>query len=257
MCIIAFQYKTNPQYELIVAANRDEFYERPTKPAHLWPTTPAIFAGQDERLGGTWIGVGENGRFVAITNYRNPKLDVLKPISRGKIATDFLFSSDDARTTVEQLRRLKNEIGPYNVLLYDGVDFLHYNNVFDEMTIIEPGTHTLCNATMNTAWPKTVKLHEQFEATLQKPDWHDDELLDILRDETIAKDNELPSTGVPYEMEKALSAIFIKLPNYGTRSSTIIKYHQTGAHFVEQTFENGEPTTKVEQHINFKLKQKC
>lgn len=255
MCIIAFQYKTTPEPRLIIAANRDEFYERPTKPAYLWPTTPQIYAGQDERLGGTWMGVSENGRFAAITNYRDPKLDVLKPISRGKIAIDFLCSSDSAQTTAQQLRLQKDEVGPFNALLYDGTIFLHYNNICDELTIIQPGTHTLCNATLNTPWPKTDKLRAQFEATLSNEAWTEEDLFTILQDETKASDRDLPSTGVPYEMEKALSSIFIKLPHYGTRSSTVIQLTQAGVHYAEQTFQKGEPTIVVQHYIPFKQKQ--
>jgi len=254
MCIIAFHYKTNPQHELIIAANRDEFYERPTKQAYFWPTTPIIFAGQDSQAGGTWMGVNENGRFVAITNYRNPELDVLKPISRGRIATDFLCTADDASTFAEQLRRIKDDVGPYNVLLYDGTELIHYNNIFDEITVIPPGTHTLCNATLNTPWPKTVKLKTDFEAAISN-NWTTEQLLTILTNTSLAKDHELPSTGVPYELEKALSAIFIKLPQYGTRSSAIIKLNKEGAHYTEQTYKNGEPSAKISQEIKFQFMQ--
>lgn len=255
MCIIAFQYKSNPQYDLIVAANRDEFYERPTKAAHFWNTSPRIFAGQDEQLGGTWIGISENGRFAAITNYRDPQLNILKPVSRGKIATGFLLNNESASNYATYLRQIKDDVGPYNVLLYDGTNFLHYNNVINKVTKVEPGTHTLCNATLNTSWSKTEKLYEQFEATITNDHWTEDELFNILQNRTVAEDHELPSTGVPYEMEKALSPIFIQLPNYGTRSSTVIKLNKTGAKFTEQSFENGEPTIKQEQTISFLFKE--
>lgn len=257
MCIIAFQYKVHPTYDLLIVANRDEFYERPTKPAYIWPTKPAILAGQDEQLGGTWMGVNETGRFAAITNYRNPELNVLKPVSRGRIATDFLNNLNSAHDTIYQLRQLKDDVGPYNVLLYDGNDFLHYNNIFDQVTNIERGTHTLCNATLNTPWPKTIRLQKQFEAVLAKEAWGDEDLFAILQDETKAEDADLPSTGVPFDLEKGLSSIFVKLPHYGTRASTIIKLNDAVAELTEQTFINGKPTSKTSHHLTFQIKQNC
>lgn len=252
VCIIAFEYKVNNQYDLVICANRDEFYVRPTKPAHLWETSPKIFAGKDIQEGGTWMGVTEHGKFVAITNYRDPNLEEVKTYSRGVIATNFLLGDVSAPDFAQQLQKDKDLYGPFNVLAYDGEDLIHYNNIVDEIQFVKPGIHCLCNATLNTPWPKTIVLAKDFGHILVQEKWSNEELLHILQNEQLAPDRLLPKTGVSYELEKALSAIFVKMENYGTRASTIIKLNKNGADFFEQTYERGTPTTSVQSFIEFK-----
>lgn len=252
MCIIAFEYKLNKQYDLLICANRDEFYARPTKPAHLWDTSPKIFAGKDEQEGGTWMGVSQNGKFVAITNYRDPHLEEVKDYSRGKIATNFLLKEVSAQDFALQLQKDKDLYGPFNVLIYDGEVLVHYNNIMDAIQFVEPGIHCLCNATLNTPWPKTVLLAKKFGYIVGQEQFSKEELLHVLQNEQLAPDHLLPKTGVTYELEKALSAIFVKMENYGTRASTIVKLNANGADFFEQTYNYGTPTSSVQSFISFK-----
>ena len=92
MCLILFGYKISRKYPLILAANRDEFYQRPTDRMHFWQSNPSILAGKDLDQGGTWFGVHKNGRFAALTNYRDPASIKQNAPSRGEIIIDFLKS---------------------------------------------------------------------------------------------------------------------------------------------------------------------
>ena len=244
MCIIAIQYEKNKK-QMTIAANRDEFYERPTAPIHEWQVDgTTIYGGRDLKEGGTWLAVNEAGHFVAITNYRDPKLEQLKPRSRGQIATDFLTKGVSAKQFAEQLQNNRDLYGPFNVLLYDREQLMHYNNVTNALRQVESGIHVLCNATLNTSWPKVERLRESFTAALHQPS--NEAFLHILHDTNKASVDALPNTGIGEEMELALSSIFIRLPNYGTRCSTIgrITPHKVTLH--ELTYERGE---KGSQHI--------
>lgn len=238
MCIIAFQYDENKK-QITIAANRDEFYDRPAAPIHEWQIDgTTIYGGRDLKEGGTWLAVSEQGRFVAITNYRDLKLEQEKPHSRGQIATDFLTESVHAKQFAEQLQNTKDLYGPYNVLLFDGEQLIHYNNVTNVVTKIESGIHVLCNATLNTPWPKVERLRETFTDALQQPS--NEELLRILQDSKKAPVHSLPNTGIGTEMELELSSIFIRLPDYGTRCSTIGQITPHTLILDELTYDRGE-----------------
>ena len=239
MCILTFSYKTHPDYPLVIAANRDEFYIRPTEPAQIWEDAPHILAGRDTEKGGTWLGVSSRGRMVAITNYRDPELAETGLYSRGKIATDFLNTEVMAAFFARDLQEKRDLYGPFNVLLYDGDKLIHYNNVVDEITEVPPGVHCMSNATLNTPWPKVESLKASLEKVMENPHFTDEDLFQILSDRTKAEDEQLPSTGVPLELERKLSPIFIHFEGYGTRSSTAIRLNGDSWDFTERTFENG------------------
>lgn len=253
MCIIAFQYKTHPQYDLIVAANRDEFYERPAKPVYEWThTTPRIIAGQDELEKGTWLGINEHGRFAALTNYRDPSLQEKRDISRGHIVTHFLTSEHvSAEQFSYHLQQNKERYGPFNAIMYDGEKLFHYNNVTNIAQEVAPGIHTLSNATLNTPWPKTKKLHNDFSNVLRHPNIEPSHLWPILQQDEQAPDEQLPSTGVPLHWERGLSSIFIKLGHYGTRASTALFLNKQQAHLEEITYEQGDFKSHIVQTITF------
>ncbi|WP_431030003.1 NRDE family protein [Lysinibacillus sp. LZ02] len=240
MCIIAFSYKTHPDFPIIITANRDEFYIRETKTAHIWENAPHILAGRDGEKGGTWLGVSKSGRFVAITNYRNPLLADKGTYSRGQIATDFLNSNERAEQFALNLQVKRDLYGPFNVLLYDGDKLFHYNNMMDEVTEVQPGIHCVSNATLNTPWPKVELLKDHFTKVLMNDACSDDDLFHILTNKQQASDEALPSTGVPLELERKLSPIFIQFEGYGTRCSTVVRLDKTAWHFTERTFEQGE-----------------
>ena len=240
LCIIAVSFKTHAEFPLIIAANRDEFYVRKTEAAHIWQDAPHILAGRDAEQGGTWLGVSKTGRFVAITNFRNPSLRERSTYSRGQIATDFLNSDGSANDFAQDLQQKRDLYGPFNVLLFDGEQLLHYNNITDIITKLQPGIHGLSNATVNTPWPKVELLKSKLTHVLSNPSFSDDDLFAVLTNRTKAPDEALPSTGVPLELERNLSPIFIHFAGYGTRCSTVIRLTNTEWQFTERTYENSE-----------------
>ncbi|WP_277587035.1 NRDE family protein [Psychrobacillus antarcticus] len=242
MCLVNFHLQSHPVYPLVVVANRDEFYERPTAVASFWEDYPSILAGRDLLQMGTWLGVTREGRFAALTNYRDP-MEKTGRFSRGDIVRDYLANDDAPLDFIQKLRNNRSDYGGYNVVVGDAGQLFHYNNILDEMNEISPGTHSLSNHTLNTPWPKVAKGKKLLgDIVLSNPgELQLDSLFDIISDRTIAEDENLPQTGVGLEMERLLSPLFIKSPTYGTRSSTVLlidkDHHVT---FVERTFQDGK-----------------
>lgn len=242
MCLINFHFQEHPVYKLIVVANRDEFYARPTKRAQFWDDEPTILAGQDLLQMGTWLGVSKQGKIAAITNFRDPSLPE-RPKSRGEIVKRFLLENSSIEDFLEQLKNSREDYGGYNLLFGDGNRLVHYNNILNEMNEIQPGTHSLSNYSLNTPWPKVVKgknnLHQYVQ--LNQNQISSEELFEIVNDETIASDENLPNTGVGIDLERQLSPLFIKMPNYGTRCSTVVLVSNNNEiTFTERTFHEGE-----------------
>ncbi|MEK4520612.1 NRDE family protein [Psychrobacillus sp. FSL W7-1457] len=240
MCLVNFQFQTHPTYPLIVVANRDEFYERPTESAHFWEDHPSILAGRDLLQMGTWLGVSKAGRFAALTNFRDPQLEP-GHLSRGEIVRNFLIGHQDPLDFIEELKKNRDSYGGYNIVIGDSHQLFHYNNILDEMNEVSPGTHSLSNHTLNTPWPKVEKGKQSLAEHLLLDNIEVGPLFDLLTDESVAKDSELPDTGVGIELERSLSPLFIKMPNYGTRSSTVLLMDENqNITFAERTYYKGK-----------------
>ncbi|MFJ8066623.1 NRDE family protein [Psychrobacillus sp. NPDC096426] len=242
MCLINFQFHDHPNYKLIVVANRDEFYDRKTEPAHFWEDAPNLLAGRDLVGLGTWLGITKEGKFAALTNYRNPLEVGDGKTSRGEIVLNFLVGNLSSEEYLHSLDRNKEKYNGFNLILGNPGKLYYYNNVEGEITEIDPGTHGLSNKFLNTAWPKVVKGRDSLKAySLKKKEVQLDELFAIMTDAEMALDEDLPNTGVGIELERSLSALFIKIPNYGTRCSTIILVdHTNQVTFAERTYVNGQ-----------------
>lgn len=225
MCVIYFSFGQRVDYPLVLLANRDEFYDRPTAPAERWDDAPQIFAGRDLVAGGTWLGVTDSGRFAAVTNYRNP--DAAKGSrSRGSLVADFLRSSEPAEPYLTTVQQEVADYSGFNLLVGEVTagtkEILYYSNRGSAIRRLGPGIYGLSNHLLDTDWPKLRRGKERFRELLQTNELPKREFFALLADDALADDNELPETGIGYEREKLLSAIFIKSPIYGTRSSTIL-----------------------------------
>ena len=250
MCLIAFALDAHPDYALVLAANRDEFYDRPTAPAHFWEGDQGLLAGRDERAGGTWMGVTRAGRFAALTNVRTGPRAERRPDapSRGTLVKAFLT---DERPPAAFLDALADEADRYNGFnLLAGVfeadetpRLMHYSNHGSERARrVTPGVHGLSNAALDTAWPKVESARAGLARLLNDDRAAPAPLLDLLSDPAPASEESLPDTGVPREWERALSSVFIQTDDYGTRSSTaLLVGHSGDVTFVERTFEEGTP----------------
>ncbi|MGI2327533.1 NRDE family protein [Planococcus sp. YIM B11945] len=240
MCLINFQLNEHPKYKLIVAANRDEFYNRPSQPAHFWEDEPVVLAGRDLLQGGTWLGITKTGRFAALTNYRDPSKPEAGKISRGAIVKDFLVGSEHAETFLNTLEPA--DYTGFNVLAGTADQLFYYNNLQGAAVEVPAGTHGLSNHFLNTPWPKVVKGKKLLsEYTALHENLHLDTIFAILANAEQATDAVLPKTGIGLEFERKLSAMFIKTPEYGTRSASIVLIdYENNVTFAERTYENGE-----------------
>ncbi len=252
MCIVFAAYRSHPDYPLIIAANRDEFYARPTKEAHFWDDEPQLLAGRDLEQMGTWMGVTKTGRFAALTNYRNPNESRHDKESRGQIVRDFLSSDTAPEPFLKELQQNRNHYQGFNLLIADQRSFYYYSNVENEIKQLEKGIYGLSNHLLDTPWPKVEKGKQRLKTIALKGMAIDEQqLFAILKDKELAQKEELPETGVSSDWEKKLSSIFIDTPTYGTRCSTIVTIHHSGEiNFIEKTF----PTNKTNA-FQFKIKQ--
>jgi uncharacterized protein with NRDE domain len=237
MCLIVFAYKVHPVYKLLVAANRDEFYGRPTAPAHYWEDRPDILAGRDLEKMGTWMGVTTSGRFSALTNYRDPKEVTGGKRSRGELVADALKHKGNIKDYMQSLVKKKDLYPGYNLLAGDGTELYYYSNKGQELQKVEPGIYGVSNHLLNTEWPKVQKGKEGLSKIINGEQVElVERLLSLLQNADQAPDELLPHTGVSLEWERMLSPLFIKSGNYGTRSSTVLLMSDQEIQYVERVF---------------------
>lgn len=224
MCLILFAYQEHPTYKLIVAANRDEFYERPTAAVHYWDDYPYILAGRDLKMMGTWMGVTKQGRFSALTNYRDPRETTAGKRSRGELVADFLKGNDYPEKYMNKIAKNYDLYPGYNLLAGDLNHLYYYSNIENKIQQLKPGFYGVSNHLLNTNWPKVRKGKKGLATIIHQKDRNVlvDELFSLLENAEAAPDDQLPHTGVSLEWERLLSPMFIKSAAYGTRSSTIL-----------------------------------
>jgi uncharacterized protein with NRDE domain len=246
MCLIFLAWRRHPEYRLVVAANRDEFYARPTAPVDYWADAPGLLAGRDLEGGGTWLGVTRSGRFAALTNLRRVDGRVVDAPTRGRLVSDFLLSES---TPAEYLQSLVGRAGVYNgfnLLVGDHQSLHWFASHGGEPLMLEPGVYGVSNDLLDTPWPKVVRGKTAFERLLEAPDIEPAAMFDLLMDRQIAEDAALPDTGIGLARERDLSPIFITAGDYGTRSSTVLLVESTGeVTFHERTHEPGIAETET------------
>lgn len=222
MCVLFIAYKKHPRYPLIVLANRDEFYDRPTAPASRWTDHPQVTAGRDLVGGGTWLGIADGGRFAAVTNYRDPSRPA-GSVSRGRLVADFLIGKSGPKAHLDKIATEPGNSSGFNLVVGSNEGFYYYSNAADQAPRkLESGVYGLSNHLLNTPWPKVSNGLAAFERLIANAEFSQSESFDLLADETLAADDALPDTGIGIDKERALSPIFIRTPIYGTRSSTIV-----------------------------------
>lgn len=253
MCLLLISYNTHPEYPLIVAANRDEFYHRPTEKAHFWNENPSILAGRDKEAGGTWLGITKTGRFAAITNYRDMNAIKDNAPSRGALTLNFLAANLSPVKYGYTLAEKADEYNGYNLMFSDMETFYYYSNQTKKLRQLEPGVYGLSNHLLDTPWPKVIKSKEAFLKVAKDNSISEEALFDILSDDREAPDEELPETGLSIEMERAVSPVFIKSDMYGTRSSTVILVNSFNeVFFIEKSLDTVSGNWN-ESKYNFKM----
>ena len=243
MCTLLLAYRAHPRYRLILAANRDEFYRRPTAAAAYWEEAPHLFAGRDLVHGGTWLGITTGGRIAALTNYRDPHAVSKHGPSRGRLVSGFLEGTGGGDAYIEGLRQEDAPYSGYNLLVGEKDRLYCYSNRTDQTVRITPGIHGLSNHLLNTPWPKVERGKKALARVLGGSRFSTEDLFAVLADTTKPPDDQLPDTGVGLEMERLLSPIFIASESYGTRCSSLLLVDNEGkATFVERSFDGSAPS---------------
>lgn len=237
MCVIYLSWRGESGYELAVAANRDEFHDRPTEPVGEWADGSGIIAGRDLRAGGTWMGITRRGRFAALTNFREPAASDAAVPSRGALVTGFLRASDPAESFAIRLAARGALYPGFSLFLADGRQLAHVSNRGGAM-LLPPGIHALSNGRFGDRWPKVERGRALFAQSLARDEGEEAlvaSLLAMLRDDSPGEEGQLPDTGVGRERERILSPIFISGADYGTRSSSVLLVRRNGSiRFVER-----------------------
>jgi uncharacterized protein with NRDE domain len=241
VCLILLAVGTHPQYPLIVAANRDEFFARPSAPAGPWPDNEHVVGGRDLDKGGSWLALARGGRLAAVTNYRDGGRRKTGVRSRGLLVSDFVLSRAHPQEYVEQLRLEADAYDGFNLIVADSSAVWHFNNIDGHAARVAPGVHGLSNHLLDTPWPKVARGKSTMERALGKPR---EELIialfEGLREDRLAADHELPSTGISLEWERLLSPAFIATSDYGTRASTVVLVETSGAAtLIERSYAAG------------------
>ena len=238
MCLILFSYKIHPNYRLILAANRDEFYNRPTAPLDYWADHPDVLAGRDLKGTGTWLGVTRTGRIAAITNFREPDAQIEKAPSRGVLIRDYLTANSAPPHYLNEVRKIGHTYNGFNLITGDADGLFYYSSRATQVHELKPGLYGISNHLLDTSWPKVKNGKARLQGQLNGKEKIDPEkIFEILSDSSMPTDDELPDTGVGLQWERILSPLFITSSEYGTRSSSIVLIATSGqVTIMERTF---------------------
>lgn len=245
MCLVAIALDLHKRFPLVIAANRDEFFDRPADRLAWWqtrPDAPQILGGRDRQAGGTWMGLTTQGRMALLTNVRNPaRVDPAAP-SRGAIVP--LWLEGHLPPDKFWMRVALSGYNDFNLVM---ADFLHgdcwwASSLEASPRRLERGIYGLSNAGLDTPWPKVVSLKQRVLRAMDEADTADGlsrALFSALSDRTPAEEEHLPATGVPLELERQLSPAFIRTADgrYGTRCSTLVITERSERRMVTHVFE--------------------
>ncbi|HXW10422.1 MAG TPA: NRDE family protein [Steroidobacteraceae bacterium] len=240
MCLLVLAWNVHPRYRLVVAANRDEFHDRPAAPLDWWRDVPGVLAGRDLRGAGTWMGVSRSGRFGVVTNYRD-----LEPApapdapSRGELVPKFLVDDAAPRGWLEALRSRAGRYAGFNLLLATDEELFYFSNRNGlEPQPLSPGLYGLSNHLLDSPWPKLLRARERLRELVTAGPLEAEALFALLADRTPADADAMPATGLPPDWERALSAPFVVHDRYGTRCSTVLLVERHGgATTLERRFD--------------------
>ena len=247
MCLIVFAWQSHPSFPLVIAANRDEFLDRPTLQLDYWEDLPDVLGGRDMEKGGSWFATHVDGRWAAVTNFRDGGTALSPPgLSRGHLVSNYVASSDRARDYARHITLSLADYAGCNLLVGDRDSLFFVSNRWHgehsaAAEPVSPGVHGLSNHSLDTPWPKVQRAKRKLQQLIDNgSELGEDALFGLLADRTPAREDELPSTGVPVEWERVLSPPFIVSERYGTRASTVLLMRTDGTVSVhERSFGAG------------------
>ncbi len=229
MCLLVIAWRVHPRYRLLLAANRDEFHDRPALPLARWDAPPDTYGGRDVQAGGTWLAVDRAHRLGVVTNYRELARQRRSAPSRGHLIPAYFSAAATPAAYLESIELDAAGYAGFNLLLADRDSLWYASNRADRFAReLEPGIYGLSNHALDTPWPKLVKVRERFATLLASEAVDTEALLALLADREPATDHAPPTTGLSPEWERALSSPFVNFQNYGTRCSTIVAVTHAG-----------------------------
>jgi uncharacterized protein with NRDE domain len=244
MCLILFAWRAHPRYELVLAANRDEFHDRAAAPAAFWPDQPEVLAGRDLEAGGAWLGITRKGRFAAVTNYR----EAARPAagggrSRGLLVSEALNTRKRPHELARALAVTGSDYHGFNLLLGRPGELVYLSNRGAKPQAVAAGMHGLSNHLLDTDWPKVAAGRDRLAALLSVDDIDTEALFGLLAD-TRPVGGKLPDgAAARLAPENLARQLFIRSPVYGTRCSTVLLLDRAGGvRFEERRFDqDGRP----------------
>jgi uncharacterized protein with NRDE domain len=224
MCLLVLAWMSHPRYRLVVAANRDEFHDRPAAPLAWWGDGAPLLAGRDLAAGGTWMGVTRASRFGAVTNFRgSSQVPAADAPSRGTLVPGFLAAGVEPVEFMQGLRERAASFAGFSMIAGGPRSLCYFSNQGGAPPrALEPGIYGLSNHELDSPWPKLERTRQRFAAELYGGEPDVAALFDLLADREPADDEALPDTGLPPELERAMSSPFVLNPRYGTRCSTVL-----------------------------------
>ncbi|UCZ54852.1 NRDE family protein [Bacillus shivajii] len=248
MCLIGLAIGEHPEFPFILAANRDEFYDRPTEKATFWMENNDVVGGIDLEKGGSWLALSKSGDIAMLTNVREKSAQETYTTSRGELVKSYFTNREKFYHLISE----KENFEGFN-LIYGSINRLNYlSNRIEDTKTIHRGVYALSNAELNSDWPKVESMKKAMYDGLEVNNKEElvVHLFNALRNDKQADDEYLPTTGVTKEIEKMLSPMFIKTEGYGTRSSTVIIVNKDGdCTFIERYY-----VPKItERRYSFKL----
>lgn len=257
MCLILFALNLHPDYRLILAANRDEYYDRPTQALAFWDDGSEILAGRDLEANGTWLGITPGGHFAALTNFRSSIAPITNAPSRGLLVSNFLAEKESPKQYLKRIETVGHSYNGFNLLVGDRKSLFYYSNRGSGIQHLESGIYGVSTCLLGTQWPKIVKGKDGLATLIsKKSEIHSEDLFSILMDRSYPPDDELPQTGIDRNWERILSPLFIVNEAYGTRSSTAILVNRIGkVTIAERTFvpKSEESTAHETREFTFML----
>lgn len=251
MCLVVLAWRAHPRWPLVIAANRDEFHQRPAEPLHWWPDDPRILAGRDLEAGGTWLAASRHGRFATVTNYRESVKAQKGERSRGALVTDFVTADS---TPLAFTRSIEQErYAGFSVLVATPASVAYVSNRGDAPRTLTTGVYGLSNASLDTPWPKVVKSRQRLQSLLEGDDVTADSLFALLADRDPAEEIGTPARDLPAPTARAVSAPFVVTPEFGTRCSTILILGANGDIQVSERRFDAEGRRNGESSVEFRI----
>ena len=241
MCVLAFAWRPNSRWRLVVTGNRDEVHARPAQPLSRWHRAPHLLAGRDLLSGGTWMGVSEEaGRFAVVTNVRGHGAPDSGLESRGALVVRLLTES---ATGLDE--GMAARFNAFNVIASEGdqASFLANRPAFQRRALA-PGVYGLSNADLDAPWPKTVRVRSGVEGWLADGKSESAELLDLLAE---GRDTTLDPLA-----EAHLSPVFMRNSVYGTRCSTVVLVDSKGRGTIVERRYSPEAVVTGETELSFR-----